>query len=82
MDSAIGDKLINPDMHIYSGRDGHLRMAREIGYALNDFSEDEQRDILQDSYSKLYVKHCNLKPILDAKEWMNEMRRGKDKINK
>jgi hypothetical protein len=78
MDSAITDHLINPES-IYSGRAGHLRFAREVGYALNDFSEDDQNDILHSSYSRLYVKHCNLKPVLSAKEWMNEMRKGKER---
>jgi len=38
MRTAMGDKLINPDS-IYYGREGHLRLARECGYALNDFEK-------------------------------------------
>ena len=73
MDNAIGTLLIEPD-GIYSGREGHERFARECGYALNDFCESDRTEIASASYGKLYVKHCNLKPILDAKEWINEMR--------
>lgn len=73
MDMAIGEQLINPNS-IYYGRNGHLRFARECGYALNDFTESEQKEILSASYSKLYVKHCVLKPILDAQEWIKIMK--------
>ena len=69
MDFAIGGKLIDPDS-IFYGRAGHERMAREFGYDLNDFNEHDQRELLSASYGRLYVKHCNLKPILDAKEWI------------
>ena len=73
MYNAIGDKLINPHS-IYSGRDGHERLAREFGYALNDFNEEGRQEILHGSYSAIYVRGCNLKPILDAKEWIRIMK--------
>jgi len=69
MRNTIGDKLINPDS-IYYGEEGHLRFARECGYALNDFDKDGQNEILHGSYSSIYVIGCNLKPILGAKEWI------------
>lgn len=72
MDSAIADKLMNPDS-IYYGREGHERLARECGCALNDFDKTARKEIVSVSYGKLYVKHCNLKPILDAKEWVQIM---------
>lgn len=72
MDNAIGTLLIEPGS-IYSGREGHERFARECGYALNDFDESDRAEIVSASYGKLYVKHCNLKPILDAKEWIGIM---------
>lgn len=72
MDVAITDKLINLNS-IYYGREGHERFARECGYALNDFIEADRTEIASASYGKLYVKHCNLKPILDAKEWIGIM---------
>ena len=76
MRSAVGRHLNDPDS-IYYGKDGHLRLARECGYALNDFYETGQREILSGSYGMIYVIGCNLKPILDAKEWINEMGKGK-----
>lgn len=66
---AIGTKLIEKD-GIYSGRSGHERFAREVGYTLNDFDEKGQEEILHGSYSCIYVAGCRLKPILDAKEWI------------
>lgn len=57
----------NPES-IYCGREGHLRLTRECGYALNDFEEKDRRELLSASYSTIYVRACNLKPILDAKE--------------
>ena len=73
MDSVIADQLINPNS-IYYGREGHKRFARECGVALNDFCEKDRKEILSSSYGRLYVKHCNLKPILDAKQWISIMR--------
>ena len=72
MDNAIGTVLIDPNS-IYYGREGHERFARECGYALNDFDEADQKEILAASYGKLYVKHCGLKPLMDAKEWIGIM---------
>lgn len=75
---AIGDKLINPDS-VFGGREGHLRMAREIGVALADFTEKEQRELLTSSYSSIYVRGCRLKPILNNDEWIAEMKKGYNK---
>ena len=72
MRNAIGDCLINPES-VYYGRNGNLRLARECGYALNDFNKEGQQEILHSSYGAIYVIGCNLKPILDAKEWSDEM---------
>lgn len=79
MRNAIGTKLIDPDFWIYNGKEGHERFAREFGYALNDFSEKEQYDILQGSYSSVYVIACRLKPILNANEWIAQLKEGKAK---
>lgn len=72
MYNAIGDKLVNPSS-IYFGREGHIRLAREIGPALTDFLEKDRKEIIHGSYSIIYVRCCNLKPILDAKEWQKIM---------
>lgn len=74
MRSAVGMRLLDPN-GIYYGREGHLRLAREFGYGLNDFNEEGKQEILHGSYSSVYVIGCNLKPILDAKEWIEEMRK-------
>ncbi len=42
---AVGTKLIEPG-GIYSGRDGHIRFAHEIGYALNNCNRDGQEEFL------------------------------------
>lgn len=72
---ACGTELIEPE-GLYCGREGHLRLARECGYALNDFTEKEQDNILKSSYSTIYVIACHLKPILDAKEWIDGLTEG------
>lgn len=74
MRNAVGCHLINPDS-VYFGKEGHLRFARECGYALNDFDKQGQEEILHGSYSGIYVIGCNLKPLLDASEWTKEMRK-------
>ena len=75
MQSAVKKNglLIKPDT-IYSGIEGHRRLAREIGFALNDFSKKDQEEIIHSSYSTIYVIGCNLKPLLDAKEWISIMK--------
>lgn len=79
MRRAAGRHLNDPD-NIYYGKDGHLRLARECGYALNDFNETGQREILSGSYGMIYVTGCVLKPILDVKEWIKEMKNGKERL--
>lgn len=61
---------------IYSGKEGHLRLAREMGVALNDFGPAGEKAILSGSYSVVYVRACALKPILDAKDWISELKKG------
>jgi hypothetical protein len=74
--SATGTKLI--DGHpLYSGIDGHIRLAHEIGAALPDFTPSEQQTILSASYSAVYVRACNLRPILDARGWIREIINGR-----
>lgn len=67
-------QLSNPNSP-YFGLEGHKRLARECGYALNDFDKKGQDVILKTSYSTIYVRGCNLKPLLDAKEWIGIMRK-------
>lgn len=81
MRSAVAQHLNNPNS-MYYGKDGHLRLARECGVALNDFNGAGQKAILSGSYGMIYVSGCNLKPILDAKEWISEMEKGKQMAKK
>lgn len=76
MASAVGIKLAEP-ASLYSGKEGHLRLARECGYALNDFNQEGQRLILSASYSCIYVRSCFLRPVLSAKQWNRGMKAGK-----
>lgn len=57
-----------------------LSKKKEADYRnviLNDFNEAGQKTILSGSYGMIYVTGCELKPILDAKEWIEEMKKGK-----
>ncbi len=74
MRNAVGNKLI--ELGVYSGKEGHLKLAKEIGYALADFNDKEVKNIKGSSYGSIYVIGCNLKPILDAKEWVNGLNEG------
>ena len=75
--SVIGTMLIDPQS-LYSGKDGHIRFAHEVGDALNGFTNDEINEFMHSSYSTIYVKYCNLKPILDAKDWIKHLEIGKN----
>lgn len=59
---------------LYFGKEGHKRFAKESGYALNDFIEADQKEIPQILYGAVYVVKCNLKPLLDAREFISIMR--------
>jgi hypothetical protein len=63
--------LISPGC-IHHGRKGALRLARGYGYGLADFAPEEAQRELITSYSKLCVRAYQLKPPIDAKEWINE----------
>ena len=67
VESATGTKLNDHTIPHYSGHEGHKRYFRELGYALNDFSEPDRNEIPQLFYG-VYVKLCSLKPLLDMKK--------------
>ena len=67
--NATGTKLIESDS-LYFGREGHIRFAHEVGYALNDFDVKGQEELIHSSYSNVYIRACFLKPILYAGEWI------------
>ena len=62
-------------MQLYSGRDGALRLAREYGYGLNDSPKKERDEMIQNSYGYLCVRFYNLKPPIDVKEWIKEIKK-------
>lgn len=76
--NAVGNKLVEPE-GMYIGKDGHLRLAREVGYALADFNDKEVKHIKGSSYGNIYVIGCNLKPTLDAKDWIIGLEEGHKK---
>ena len=60
---------------MYAGKEGCLRLAREVGYALPDFSikKAELFEMMSRTYSGVCVIAYRLKPPVDAKEWNNEI---------
>jgi hypothetical protein len=64
----------------YSGREGCLRLAREYGYALNDYNDEKQvKNDISSSYSALCVRVYRLNPPVSAKEWVEEVKKGRRK---
>lgn len=61
--------LLDPES-MYYGIEGHRRLARETGYALNDFTAEERIELLRTSYRNIYMPGCSLHPLLDEKEWV------------
>ncbi|MGG1104247.1 hypothetical protein ABES74_09290 [Bacillus subtilis] len=59
--------------NVYAGRDGALRLAREIGFCLNDFNPEQARLALSDSYNFVCVMGYDLQPPLDKKDWDSEV---------
>ena len=59
----------------YSGREGALRLAREYGYGLAEYPEKEAFDALGRSYGMICVIGYDLKPPLDAKDWVREVQK-------
>lgn len=62
--------------HMYNGKNGHERFAREIGAGLSSFSEKEVSDFCKSSYSSIYVTASDLRPILSANEWIKGLMDG------
>jgi hypothetical protein len=65
--TALAISLRNSN--IYKGRDGALRLAREVGYCLNDFPPEEAYEAFRNSYNMVCVVGYDLKPPVSAKEW-------------
>ena len=79
--SAAISHCLDPE-GVYFGPDGAKRLARECGYAIPDFTlnKREQDDLISMTYSTICVIAYNLKPPIDASDWLGEMRNGRDKV--
>lgn len=67
--------LNNPNMFYYK-RTGHLRMAREMGRALDHYDEEGRNVIISESYGMVYVVGCaenNIEPIISEQEWLAQI---------
>ena len=64
---------IDPD-GVYYGVEGAKRLARECGPALLDFPDGEHQ--IGATYSGICVIAYNLKPPIDAKIWIAELKKG------
>ena len=67
---------VNPyNRTFYAGKEGAERFAREFGYGLNDFelTEKDLKDVIQSTYSILCVRAYDLKPPIDAKQWVKQI---------
>ena len=73
---ALRVHLANDPTGLYSGREGALRLAREYGYGLAEYPEKEAFDALGRSYGMICVIGYDLKPPLDAKDWVREVRKA------
>lgn len=54
---------------IYEGREGCLRLAREVGYCLRDSPPEERRKAWERSYNDICVIGYGLKPPINKAEW-------------
>ena len=71
------------DDGIYAGKEGCLRLAREYAYGLLDYHDEKQiREDIQASYGVLCVRVYNLRPPVDAWEWVREIKKamGKERL--
>ena len=59
---------------IYVGEEGAKRFAREVGPCLLDFPDADPGA----TYSGICVIAYRLKPPIDAKTWLTELRKGMD----
>lgn len=68
------------DGGIYAGREGAERFAREVGYAVEDYAKIGD-DAVRGSYSGICVIAYDLKPPVDAKDWIKWVNEGWEKEN-
>jgi hypothetical protein len=72
---AIQSNYQNWRSHNYTDLPGQKKFAREFGFGLNDFKDrKEVEDTIKSSYSTLYICLFGMSPLMNAKEWMDEIR--------
>lgn len=64
---------------IYCGVEGAKRLAREVGPAIWDFGDERN---IASTYSGICVIAYNLKPPIDAREWLDGVREGYEKYRR
>lgn len=72
----------NQGYSYYEGRDGALRLAREYGVGLADYSEPERVECMRGSYSGVCVIFYDLNPPISSKEWVDEIVNQINKLKK
>src|SRR5699024_10806942 len=73
MTGALAVTMSNSNL--YDGKEGDLRLAREIGTCLRDSDEKEAQDYFDRSYIEVCVIGYRLKPPVDKREWDSEVLR-------
>lgn len=62
--------------HLFQGKQGAERIAREYGRGLAELAEQDEAEALEElrnSYISLCVRGYNLNPPINAKDWMKEV---------
>ena len=69
-------RIANLQTDLYAGKEGCLRLAREYGSCLSDYSKKEAKDALQSSYALICVVGYSMRPPVDAREWVKEVEKA------
>ena len=77
VENALSIALNNSNL--YDGKEGALRIAREIGTCLAHYPKKQRDDAIQFSYD-ICIKAYDLRPPLDKKDWDDEVVKGVNKI--
>jgi len=79
--ALTGTYELTHDGGVYEGTEGAKRLGRECGPALLDFGEYGIKNIGA-TYSGICVIGYNLKPPIDAGDWLNAVREGYEKAKR
>lgn len=61
---------------LYEGKDGALRLARELAYGLKDFEVKCQDDVVLNSYMDVCCRFYQLNQPIKLNEWASEICRS------